>query len=121
ADGEPFDDMQLFAVRRAEIVDVTVLLRRKPDRVDDQRVAVLIMADGFAEPGRLYVGRMLVGEEDAAHHVVALPDHPYLFRRLDEVERLRRVEQLARDAARITPRLGGEGNRPLAGERLFIR
>src|SRR5258706_14228033 len=105
--------MQFFAVWRAEIVDVAVLLRRKPDRVDDQRVAVLIVADGFAEPGRLHIGRMFVGEEDAAHHVVALPDHPYLFRRLDRVEWLEGIKEVAWDPAGPAARLSGEGNLPL--------
>src|SRR5258706_13009624 len=112
--------MQFFAVRRAEIVDVTVLLRRKADRVDDQRVAILIMADGFAEPGQLHIGRMFVGEEDSPHHVVALPDQPYLFRRLNRIEGLEGIKQLARNAAWPATRLSREGDLSLAAEHFLI-
>src|SRR5256885_16766662 len=64
---------------------------------------------------------MLVGEIDAAHHLVALPDHPHLLRRLDEIEWLRRIKQLPWDAAGVAPRLGGERHLSLAAERLVIR
>ena len=64
---------------------------------------------------------MLVGEEDAAHQVVALPYHPDLLRGLDEIERLERKQQLARHAARIAARLGGEGMSRLAPEHLLVR
>ena len=40
--------MQFSGVRRAEIVDVAVL-RGQSDGIDDQRIAVLVTADGFAE------------------------------------------------------------------------
>src|SRR5579885_1407452 len=64
-DGEALDDMQLFAVRRAKIIDVAVL-GGEADSIDDQRVAVLVMADRLAEPRRRDMLRMLVGEKDAA-------------------------------------------------------
>jgi hypothetical protein len=51
---------------------------------------------------------MLVREIDAPDHVVALPDHVDDLGRLDEIERLRRVEQLPGDAARIAARLRRE-------------
>jgi hypothetical protein len=69
-----------------------------------------VMADRFAEPGRHHVFRMLVGEVDAAHHVVALPDHPHLFGGLDEVERLEWPQKLAGNASRIASRLRRKGN-----------
>ena len=114
-------DVQLLAVGCAVVVDVAVLVPGlQADGVDDH-LAVRVMADRFAEPRGLHHLRMLVGEVDAAHHVVALPDHPHLFRRLDEIEGLGGIEQLSGDAAGIAPGLGGEGNRPLATEHLFIR
>src|SRR5215475_4631984 len=64
---------------------------------------------------------MLAGEVDAAHHVVALPDHPYLFRPLDEIHWLDRIEQLPGNAARIAPPLGGERQAALAAEHLLVR
>src|SRR5215469_9052415 len=64
---------------------------------------------------------MLIGHVDAADHVVALPDHPYLFRRLDEVHGFRRIEQLPRDPARVAARLRREPDRPLAADDLFVR
>src|SRR5579864_8277157 len=45
---ESLDDMQLRRVRRAVIVDKGPVV--EPDRVNDQRVAILVMADGFAVP-----------------------------------------------------------------------
>src|SRR4051812_49421766 len=43
------DDMHLFGMRRAEAVERALIVQS--DRIDDERVAVLIMADGFALPG----------------------------------------------------------------------
>ena len=65
--------------------------------------------------------RMAVGKIDAAYHVVALPDHPNFFRRLDEIERLRWVQQLPRDAARVAPSLSTERETALPLQVLFIR
>src|SRR5882672_2447911 len=64
---------------------------------------------------------MLVGQEDAAHQHVALPHHPDFLWRLDEIERLEWKQQLARNAAGITPCLSGEGNLPLATHGFFVR
>src|SRR5882672_6441486 len=72
-DREVFHDVELVGVRRAEIVDEVVLASRQPDRIHHQRVAVLVMADGFPEPGRFHVRRMLIGEKDVADETVALP------------------------------------------------
>src|SRR2546430_11109949 len=55
-----------------------------------------------------------------SHHVVALPDHPDLFRRLDEIERFGRIEQLPRHPAGIAARLGGEWHLANAGDHLII-
>src|SRR5216684_349571 len=112
--------MQLFRVRRAEIVDVAVLCGES-DRIDHQRIAVLVMTDGFAEPRRFHIVRMLAGEKYTAHHVVTLPDHPHLLRRLDEIKRLRRKQQLSGYAAGIASRLSREGDSSLTTQRLFIR
>src|SRR5882757_6817836 len=64
---------------------------------------------------------MLVGEIDAADHVVALPDHPHLLWHLDEIERLDRIEQLPGDATGPASRLRAERKSPPAAEHLFIR
>src|SRR6516165_1983043 len=78
------------------------------------------MADGFAEPGWLHMFRMLVDETDAAREMIALPYHPDLLRSLEEIHRLEKKE-LARHAPRPAARLGGERNRHLAAQHLFIR
>src|SRR6266436_4391597 len=111
--------MLFLRVRRAEIVDEAET-GGQADGVDDQ-FAVFIPADRFAEPRRLDDLRMLVGQVDAAHHVIALPDHPHLFRRLDEVHRLDWIEQLPGNAARITSPLGRERQAALAAEHLLVR
>src|SRR5258708_37953703 len=91
--------------RRAEGIDVVILAGREPDRIDHERVPALVMADGFAEPGRLHIFRMLVGEIDAAHEMIALPYHPDFVRRLEEIHGLEEKE-LARHAPRPAARLG---------------
>src|SRR5215467_8960314 len=63
---------------------------------------------------------MLVGEIDAAREMIALPYHPDLLRSLEEIHRLEKKE-LARHATRPAARLGGEGNRHLTAQHLFIR
>src|SRR5258706_12532768 len=78
------------------------------------------MADGFAEPGRLHILRMVVGEIDAAHEMIALPYHPDLVRRLDEIHGLEKKE-LGRHTPRPAARLGGKGNHQLATQHLFVR
>ena len=45
-----FDDMQILGVRRRVAVDDAVLVLDETDRVDDE-FAILVTADGFAEPG----------------------------------------------------------------------
>src|SRR5207302_5560052 len=105
---------------RTIVIDI-VDVGRNADRIDDERIAIFVTADRFAEPQRLYVLRMFVGEENAAHHLIALPDHPYLLGLLDEIERLRRIEQLPWDAARIAPRLRRKRKVAFACEQFFIR
>src|SRR5215831_5869636 len=78
------------------------------------------MADGFAEPGRLHIFRMLVGEIDAAREMIALPYHPYFVRRLEEIHRLEKKE-LAGHAPGPAARLGDKGKRPLAAQHLIVR
>src|SRR5215471_6087570 len=64
---------------------------------------------------------MLVSHIDAANHVVALPDHPNLFRLLDEIHWLGRGQQLPGNATRIAYRLRREGKPPLSRQHLFVR
>src|SRR5262245_26628366 len=64
---------------------------------------------------------MLVGEVYAAHHVIALPDHPQLPRSLDEIKRLRWKEQLPGNTAGIASRLGRERKAAFTAEHFFIR
>src|ERR1700739_990369 len=78
----------------------------KTDAVD-HKLAVLVSADGFAEPGGFRIGGVLAVEIDTTHLMVALPYHPHLLWGLDERERLKK-QCLAGGAAGPTPRLGGE-------------
>ncbi len=64
---------------------------------------------------------MLVSHVDTAHHVIALPDHPHFLGCLDEIEWLRRCQQLPGNAARIAGRLGGKRKSALAGQHLVVR
>ena len=63
----------------------------EPDGVDD-KLAVVVMADGFAKPGGLRILTVLAVEIDAAHLMIALPDHPDLLRCLDEIEGLKKQQ-----------------------------
>src|SRR5436190_9399389 len=119
-DREPLDNVEFLGVRRAEGIDVVILAAREPYRINHERVPAFVMADGFAEPGRLHIFRMLVGEINATHEMIALPYYPNLLRRLDEIHGLEKKE-LARNAPRPAARLRGKGNRHLAAEHLFIR
>src|SRR5262249_32299976 len=92
ADREPLDDVEFLGVRRAEGIDVVIVAGRQPDRIDHERVPALVMADGFAEPGRLHMFRMLLGETDAAHPLVALPYHQDFVRPLEEIHGLEKKE-----------------------------
>src|ERR1700720_3404789 len=51
------DDVKLFGVRRSESVDERPVVESYG--VDDECIA-FVAADGFAVPGRLHIGRMLV-------------------------------------------------------------
>src|SRR5450631_4924076 len=53
---------------------------------------------------------MLVGEVDATHQVVALPDHPHLLGVLDEIDGLEGPQELAGYASRIASPLRRKGN-----------
>src|SRR6195256_707906 len=98
-DREPLDNVEFLGVRRAEGIDVVILAAREPDRINHERVPAFVMADGFAEPGRLHIFRMFVGDINAAHEIIALPYHPNLLRRLDEIRGLEE-KALARNATR---------------------
>jgi hypothetical protein len=89
ADREPLEDAEFVGVRRAKGIDVVILATREPDRIDHERIPALVMADGFAEPGWLHMFRMFVGEIDAACEMIALPYHPDLLRRLEEIQEAR--------------------------------
>jgi hypothetical protein len=43
--------------------------------VDHQRVAILVMADGFTVPGRARILAVLLIEIDVPHELIAFPDH----------------------------------------------
>src|SRR2546422_3127721 len=64
---------------------------------------------------------MLIDEINPPHHVIALPDQPNLLWRLDEIERLRGIEQLTGDTAGIASGLRREGKASLSAQHLFIR
>src|SRR5258708_40072585 len=98
----------------AEIVDVAQLVGGKPDGVHHKHIAIFIMADGFAKPGWFDPRRGFTGKEDAADHVIALPDHPHLVRHLDEIERLARKYELAGKATGPATRLCDGGRLPLS-------
>ena len=88
---------------------------------DPWQVAILVAADRLAVPRRLHLVRMPVGEEDAAHPLVALPHHVDHLRGLDNVHRLERKQQLPRNAARIAARLGCKRNLHFVRQRLVVR
>src|SRR5580704_3764284 len=98
-----FHNVQVLGVRRVIVYEAQGMFD-EPDSVDDE-LAVLVMADGFAKPSRLRVGVVFAVEIDAAHLMVALPDHPDLIRCLDEIDGLKE-QQLARRPARPAPGLG---------------
>src|SRR6266700_452942 len=118
-DGEAFHDVELIRVGRAEIVDEMVWAARQADRIHYQRVAVFVMADGLAEPGRLHIRRMLVGESNVADEAVALPQHKNFFGSLDEIEGLEK-QVLTGHAAGPAARLGIEGKLALAAQQLIV-
>ena len=99
--------MQLLGVRRAEIVDEVVGMLDEAHGIDDERVA-LVTADPFAEPGRFWIGAVGHVHHHAAHVMVALPDDVDDLRRLDEIDRLGREQQLRRSAAGPATRLRDE-------------
>src|SRR5262249_44509626 len=96
-----FHHVQVLGVRRGEIVHKAQGVLNETDSVDD-KFAVLVMADGFAKPGELRILTVLAVEIDAAHLMVALPDHPDLLRCLDEIEGVK-TQQLTRSTARPAP------------------
>ncbi len=103
-------------MRRTEIVDIGPIV--KSDRIDDQRVAAFIMANGFTVPGRLEIGRVLGSKIDMPDLMIGRPDHHHLFRRLDEIDRLGGIEKKGRNTERLATHLRTE---PAAARRnLFI-
>ena len=77
-------DVQLLGVRRAEMVDEG--LGVLPDRIDDQRVA-LVMPDRFAVPGGFDFGRMGHVHIDMTDVRIFGRDDQDFLGRLDEIER----------------------------------
>src|SRR5665213_942457 len=71
-----FDDMKLSGMGGAVIIDEAEGMFEKPDRIDDERVAIFVMPDGFAEPVRFRIGAVPPVEIDAPDQLVAFPDHP---------------------------------------------
>src|SRR5262245_16864791 len=64
---------------------------------------------------------MAGGHVDPAHHVIALPDHPHHLGRLDEIEGLRRCEELLGDSTRIARRLSRERKPALSRADVLVR
>src|SRR6266849_5118376 len=94
-----FHHVKVLGVWRAVIVNKTIRVLDEADGVDD-KLAVLVMADGLAEPTRLWIFAVLAVEIDAADLLVPLPDDPDLLRRLNEINGLGNEKQLARTAPR---------------------
>ena len=99
---ETFHRMQLVRMRSFKIVDKGA--RRDSDGIDDQCIA-FVMPDGFAEPRRRRMRAVRDIQIDVTDLVIRLPHHDDLFRRLDEINRLNRVEQESRRADRPAARL----------------
>src|SRR5687768_16663133 len=76
------------------------------------------MADRFTVPGRFRPCGMLLVESDAAYAVALLEDEPDFARRLQEKNRLRRVEQKSCHAYRPAARLPRKYD--LAGQRFLV-
>jgi hypothetical protein len=64
--------------------------------------------------------RMLAGEIDAAHEMIALPYQPDLVQRLKKIHGLEKKE-LARHSPGRAARLGGKGSNRIAAQRLVVR
>src|SRR6516162_11578027 len=89
--------MELVAVRRAKIVDESLVV--EPNRIDHERVT-LIMPHRFAVPGWFWVGRMWHVQIYAPHIIIVLRNHRDLLRCLNEEHRLRRGKQKRWDPGR---------------------
>ena len=97
--------MHVFGMRRAPVVhEIELVFVEKADGVHDQ-FAVLIMAHRFAKPRRFRIGRVGHIQIDPAYLLLPLPEHPDLFGRLDEEDRLGGEQQLPRRAAGPATRL----------------
>src|SRR6202521_3527735 len=70
-----FHHVKILGVRRAPIVHETIRMLDEADGIDDQ-LAILVVADGFAEPARLRIRAVLAVEMDAAYEMVPLPEDP---------------------------------------------
>src|SRR6185503_12430400 len=112
-----FDDMELVAVGCAVIVDEG--LCRHANRVDDESVAVLIMADRVAVPGRLRIRGVLRVQPDAPDFGPTLVDHDDLVLLLEKEGRLDRgKDREARNADRPAQLARTEGH--LSGQHFVI-
>src|SRR5262249_58642026 len=63
---------------------------------------------------------MSVSHEDAAHPLIALPVHPHLPRRLNEIEGFRRPQELSGNSPGPATRLRQERDADLAGQHVLI-
>src|SRR5262245_11031752 len=102
--------MQLFSMRRAEIVDEALVVHS--NGIDHQGVAALVVADRLAVPGWLWIFRMRHIEIDMPNLLVAGEDDHHLLRRLDEIHRLKTIQVKRRDTRRAAARVRREGDLP---------
>src|ERR1051326_484124 len=91
-----FDHVQLVRVWRAERIDEQHPVRLFPDRVHDQSIA-FEMTDRFSEPGRFWLGGMLLVEIDAPDLMVALIQNGDAVLGLQELHGLAHVQNRRRD------------------------
>jgi hypothetical protein len=91
-------------MRRAVIVDPGLIVHA--NRVDDKRIP-FVMADRFSIPGRFDDVRVRHVEIDIPDLVVHLRDEQHFLRTLDDVQRLRRIEQERGNAHRPAADLPG--------------
>src|SRR5258706_13437075 len=110
-----FDDVKLLGMGRAVVVDVGLVV--KPDSVDHECV-VLVIADGFAVPRWLRIGRMRYVKIDAANLLVTRMDHQDFLGSLYEEDRFYDEHHESRNACRHAARSRRVADS--AGEHLLV-